>query len=110
MAEAVEAALADEQPLFVEAGTGTGKTLAYLVPAILSGKKDVVSTPTKALQEQIFTKDIPLLSGALHAHGVVFRAALMKGLANYVCKRRFSELLSAPGSSGTLDPALLRVI
>ncbi len=75
MAEAVEAALMAEHPLFVEAGTGTGKTLAYLVPAILSGKKVVVSTATKALQEQIFTKDLPLLEEALLAHGVRFRAA-----------------------------------
>jgi len=105
MAEAVEAALDEERPLFVEAGTGTGKTLAYLVPAILSGKKVVVSTATKALEEQIFSKDIPLLAEALDAHGIRFRAALMKGLPNYVCKRRFSEMLA-----GNLDPALARVI
>jgi ATP-dependent DNA helicase DinG len=110
MAEAVEDALADERPLFVEAGTGTGKTLAYLVPAILSGKKIVVSTATKALQEQIFTKDLPLIEEALLAHGVRFRAALMKGLSNYVCKRRLSEMLTSPGASGRLDPSLSRVI
>jgi ATP-dependent DNA helicase DinG len=110
MAEAVEEALEDERPLFVEAGTGTGKTLAYLVPAILSGKKVVISTATKALQEQIFTKDIPQLQEALLVHGVTFRAALMKGLSNYICKRRLTETLTAPGTSGRLDPALSRVL
>ncbi len=61
MAEAVEAALSDKRHLIVEAGTGTGKTLAYLVPAILSGKRVVISTGTKNLQEQLFYKDIPFL-------------------------------------------------
>jgi ATP-dependent DNA helicase DinG len=92
MADAVEEALARDRPLFVEAGTGTGKTLAYLVPAILSGRKVVVSTATKALQEQIFAKDLPLVAEVLAAHGVTFRAALMKGLTNYLCRRRFEEL------------------
>ena len=61
MAEAVEAALADKRHLIVEAGTGTGKTLAYLVPALLSGKRIIVSTGTKNLQEQLFFKDVPFL-------------------------------------------------
>ena len=61
MAEAVEAAIEDRRHLIVEAGTGTGKTLAYLVPAILSGKRVVISTGTKNLQEQLFFKDIPFL-------------------------------------------------
>src|ERR1700728_4371893 len=61
MAEAVEAALADKRHLIVEAGTGTGKTLAYLVPALQSGKRVVVSTGTKALQDQIARHDVPLL-------------------------------------------------
>src|ERR1700744_2954811 len=61
MAEAVESALADKRHLIVEAGTGTGKTLAYLVPAILSGKRVVISTGPKNLQEQLFFKDIPFL-------------------------------------------------
>src|SRR5690348_3731626 len=93
MAEAVERALADDRVLLAEAGTGTGKTLAYLVPAILSGKKIVVSTATRALQEQIFYKDLPLIEKAL---GLRANAALMKGLANYVCKRRQSELRASP--------------
>src|SRR5271165_1634758 len=61
MAEAVEAALADKRHLIVEAGTGTGKTLAYLVPALKSGKRVVISTGTKNLQEQLFFKDVPFL-------------------------------------------------
>lgn len=109
MAEAVEGALEDEHPLFVEAGTGTGKTLAYLVPAVLSGKKVVVSTATKALQDQIFAKDIPLLAQALAPHGVPVRAALMKGLANYLCKRRFAELRASPRAVAG-SPALTRML
>jgi ATP-dependent DNA helicase DinG len=96
MAEAVELALERETHLFVEAGTGTGKTLAYLVPAVLSGRKVIVSTATRALQEQIFLKDLPLVARALAAHGVPLRAALMKGLANYVCLRRFDEARANP--------------
>src|SRR3954453_21516177 len=61
MAEAVESALAEKKHLLVEAGTGTGKTLAYLIPAILSGKRVVISTGTKNLQEQLFYKDLPFL-------------------------------------------------
>jgi ATP-dependent DNA helicase DinG len=99
MAEAVEAAIAQDRPLFVEAGTGTGKTLAYLIPAILSGKKIIVSTATRALQEQIFTKDIPLVRNVLRAHGVDVNAALMKGLSNYLCKRRFQELRTSGDSN-----------
>src|SRR5262245_24124259 len=93
MADAVERALADDRVLVCEAGTGTGKTLAYLVPAILSGKKVVVSTATRALQEQIFTKDLPLVESVL---GLRPRAALMKGLANYLCQRRFREFAASP--------------
>jgi ATP-dependent DNA helicase DinG len=93
MTDAVERALRDERVLVCEAGTGTGKTLAYLVPAILSGKKVVVSTATRALQEQIFTKDIPLIRQTL---GLPVSAALMKGLTNYLCLRRFGEYRASP--------------
>ncbi|HEY3255380.1 MAG TPA: DEAD/DEAH box helicase, partial [Polyangiaceae bacterium] len=65
MARAVESALAQERVLICEAGTGTGKSLAYLVPALLSGKKVIVSTATRALEEQIFWKDLPLIERAL---------------------------------------------
>jgi ATP-dependent DNA helicase DinG len=106
MAEAVEAALLEDRPLFVEAGTGTGKTLAYLVPAILSGRKVVVSTATRALEEQIFQKDLPIVRQILEPLGVTFQAALMKGLGNYLCKRRLHErLASDPGGSGGSDRA-----
>ena len=111
MAEAVEEAFLQERPLFVEAGTGTGKTLAYLVPAILSGKKVIVSTATRALQEQIFTKDLPIVRSILAPLGVDFKAALMKGLANYVCKRRLNELLaSAEGARVGSDRDLSRIV
>jgi len=100
MARAVHQALLRDGHLFVEAGTGTGKTLAYLVPAVLSGKRVVVSTATHALQEQIFEKDLPLVREVLREHGVTFKAAIMKGLSNYLCKRRFGERLR----SGELVP------
>jgi ATP-dependent DNA helicase DinG len=89
LAEAIERALAEERILLSEAGTGTGKTLAYLVPAILSGKKVIISTATRALQEQIFFKDLPLVRRVL---GLSVEATLMKGLSNYLCRRRFEEL------------------
>jgi Rad3-related DNA helicase len=77
MARAVHRALEKDQHLFVEAGTGTGKTFAYLVPAVLSGRKVVISTATHALQEQIFEKDLPFVRKVLKEHGVELRAALM---------------------------------
>jgi ATP-dependent DNA helicase DinG len=109
MAEAVERALEQERHLFAEAGTGTGKTLAYLVPAILSGRKVIVSTATRALQDQIFGHDLPLVAEALGAHGVRFRASLMKGLANYVCLRRFEEARAAQGSRAA-DSNFARIV
>ncbi len=104
MADAVEHALAHDRVLVCEAGTGTGKTLAYLVPAILSGKKIVVSTATRALQEQIFNKDIPLIRQTL---GLRVDAALMKGLSNYLCLRRFGEYRASPEA---VDPHAARVL
>jgi ATP-dependent DNA helicase DinG len=90
MAQAVARAIDLGEVLLAEAGTGTGKTLAYLIPAILSGRKTVVSTGTKTLQEQLFFKDIPLLARALsHA----FVASLMKGRANYLCRRNLRQAL-----------------
>jgi ATP-dependent DNA helicase DinG len=86
MAAAVADVIERGGTLIAEAGTGTGKTLAYLVPAILSGKRVLVSTGTKNLQEQIFFKDIPLLRDAL---GKPFSATLMKGRSNYLCLHRF---------------------
>ncbi|HYR01437.1 MAG TPA: ATP-dependent DNA helicase [Casimicrobiaceae bacterium] len=82
MAEAVARAIADRSPLVAEAGTGTGKTFAYLVPALLYGGKVIVSTGTKTLQDQLFQRDLPLVRAAL---GVPVTLALLKGRANYVC-------------------------
>jgi ATP-dependent DNA helicase DinG len=79
--------------LMAEAGTGTGKTLAYLVPAILSRQRVLISTGTKNLQEQIYFKDIPVLREAL---GVPFTAAYMKGRANYLCLHRLDQLRASP--------------
>jgi ATP-dependent DNA helicase DinG len=79
--------------LLAEAGTGTGKTLAYLVPAILSRKRVLVSTGTKNLQEQIYFKDLPVLKQTL---GVPFTATYMKGRGNYLCLHRFDELTNGP--------------
>jgi ATP-dependent DNA helicase DinG len=109
MADAVEDALASDAPLFVEAGTGTGKTLAYLVPAVLSGRKIIVSTATRALQEQIFAKDLPLVREALAPFGVEVRATLMKGLSNYLCKRRHGELVATEGGRVAGDKWLSRI-
>ncbi len=85
MAEAVEEALAQKKSLVVEAGTGIGKTLAYLVPAILSGERVIISTGTKNLQDQLFFRDLPLVREAL---GVSIKTALLKGRANYLCLHR----------------------
>jgi len=93
MAEAVARALQEGGSLIVEAGPGTGKTFAYLVPAIYSGQRVVVSTGTKNLQEQIFFKDIPLLREMLP---VKFSVAYMKGRENYLCRRRFQIFRQQP--------------
>jgi len=87
--EAVASVLDTGGTLLAEAGTGTGKTLAYLVPAILSGQRVLVSTGTKNLQEQIYFKDIPALREAL---GVEFTATYMKGRANYLCLHKLDQL------------------
>ena len=96
MATAVARALADRRALLVEAGTGTGKTLAYLVPALESGHRVVVSTGTRALQDQIWRHDVPLLRTIVARE---FDATVLKGVANYVCRRRLAELGSHDESS-----------
>ena len=88
MADAVEDAIRDCEVLLVEAGTGTGKTWAYLVPALLSGQKVIVSTGTRNLQDQIMEQDVPLLLRQLDLDVDV---ACMKGLANYLCLRRYEQ-------------------
>ncbi|HEY2683486.1 MAG TPA: ATP-dependent DNA helicase [Steroidobacteraceae bacterium] len=99
MAKAVGAALARLEPLIVEAGTGTGKTFAYLIPALLSGRSVIISTGTRTLQDQLFRRDVPLLAKAL---GLPVKIALLKGRANYLCRHRLdlvtqqSSLLPPP--------------
>jgi ATP-dependent DNA helicase DinG len=88
MAAAVEEAIADRQMLVAEAGTGTGKTYAYLVPALMSGKRVIVSTGTKALQDQLFHRDLPRVRAVL---GARLSAALLKGRANYLCLHRLDQ-------------------
>lgn len=90
MAELVAQAIDEERHALVEAGTGVGKSLAYLIPAILSGQKTIVSTADKGLQDQLFHKDIPFLQGVLP---VEFTAAILKGRANYLCIERWNQEL-----------------
>jgi len=91
MAEAIQQALADHHHLVVEAGTGTGKTFAYLVPALASKRRVIVSTGTRALQDQLFHKDLPVVRDAL-ARPV--QTALLKGRANYLCRYRLESTLA----------------
>lgn len=94
MAEAVAAAFAQGRTLVVEAGTGIGKTFAYLVPALLAGHRVVISTGTLNLQDQLFYRDLPRVREAL---GRPVRVALLKGRANYVCRHRLGKALQQPG-------------
>jgi ATP-dependent DNA helicase DinG len=94
MAKAVGQALARLEPLIVEAGTGTGKTFAYLIPALLSGRSVIISTGTRTLQDQLYRRDVPLLAKAL---GLPVKVALLKGRANYLCRHRL-ELATQQGS------------
>ena len=107
MAAAVARTLAEGGTLLVEAGTGTGKTLAYLVPAILGRKRVLVSTGTKNLQEQIFFKDLPALRDAL---GIPFTATYMKGRGNYLCRHRFDEFRERPLFKNIDERIYLRVV
>lgn len=91
MAQAVGNAVKFATPVVVEAGTGTGKTFAYLVPALLSGKKTIVSTGSKNLQDQLFNRDLPTIQKALKYKGKV---ALLKGRANYLCLERLDQLIA----------------
>ncbi|MBZ4421604.1 ATP-dependent DNA helicase [Myxococcus sp. RHSTA-1-4] len=93
MARAVERAFNERSYLLAEAGTGTGKTLAYLVPALLSGRRVVVSTATKTLQDQIFFKDLPLMREKM---GLRFEAAYLKGRGNYLCLHRYDAFSKDP--------------
>jgi ATP-dependent DNA helicase DinG len=101
MAQAVEQALGEKRHLIVEAGTGTGKTLAYLVPVIRSGKRVIISTGTKNLQEQLFYKDVPFLEQALYGNtGSRLSVCYMKGRNNYLCRKKLYDLTDQPVLSG----------
>jgi ATP-dependent DNA helicase DinG len=89
MAEIVEQAFQKQQHVVIEAGTGTGKTLAYLIPAIRSGRRVVVSTATKSLQEQLFQKDVPFLQKHFAPN---LKAALMKGRSNFICRQKVHQM------------------
>jgi ATP-dependent DNA helicase DinG len=107
MAAAVADAIEQGHVLLAEAGTGTGKTLAYLVPAILSGRRVLVSTGTKTLQEQIFTKDLPLLQASLD---IPFKATYMKGRGNYLCLHRLDQFRDNPMAMAFADADTMSAI
>jgi ATP-dependent DNA helicase DinG len=115
MAVAVEHALDERRHLVVQAGTGTGKSLAYLVPAILSGGKIVVSTATKALQDQLAGRDLPFLQKALP---MPFEFAVLKGRSNYLCQQRVKEVAGGDGqlelegveATGSLSKEILKLV
>jgi len=96
MAKAVERALAERRHLIVEAGTGTGKTLAYLLPALRTGQRVIISTGTKALQDQLYFRDVPFLETLLGD----LRVCYMKGRANYLCRHKLVTLRTQPILSG----------
>ena len=96
MAKAVERALEERRHLIVEAGTGTGKTLAYLLPALRTGQRVIVSTGTKALQDQLYFRDVPFLETLLGE----LRVCYMKGRANYLCRHKLATLRNQPILSG----------
>ena len=101
MAERVADALLGRESLVVEAGTGTGKTFAYLVPALLSGARVLISTGTRTLQDQLFAKDLPLVSAAL---GRPARVALLKGRTNYLCRYRLTRSQEEIEQLGLIEP------
>jgi len=93
MAELVEEAFHKKRHLLVEAGTGTGKTLAYLIPAIRSGRRVVISTATKSLQEQLFTKDVPFVQKHFAPE---LKVAVMKGRSNFLCRQKVYQMQGRP--------------
>jgi ATP-dependent DNA helicase DinG len=107
MAQAVSDAFEQNQHLCVEAGTGTGKTLAYLLPVIFSDKRVIISTATKNLQEQLFLKDVPFLEKTL---GQKLSVCYMKGRSNYLCWNKLEEIEGQPYLFSPHDPEYLRLI
>ncbi|HEY6370832.1 MAG TPA: ATP-dependent DNA helicase [Candidatus Sulfotelmatobacter sp.] len=111
MAQAVEQALEEKRHLIVEAGTGTGKTLAYLMPVIRSGKRVIISTGTKNLQEQLFYKDVPFLQQALYGDtSGRLSVCYMKGRNNYLCRKKLYDLTDQPVLSGLEEIEQYRAI
>ncbi len=118
MAQAVEQALEEKRHLIVEAGTGTGKTLAYLMPVIRSGKRVIISTGTKNLQEQLFYKDVPFLEHALFGKPASgeedssrrLSVCYMKGRNNYLCRKKLYDLTDQPVLSGLEEIEQYRAI
>jgi ATP-dependent DNA helicase DinG len=113
MAQAVEQALEEKRHLIVEAGTGTGKTLAYLMPVIRSGKRVIISTGTKNLQEQLFYKDVPFLEQALFGtsgNTEKLSVCYMKGRNNYLCRKKLYDLTDQPILSGMEEIEQYRAI
>lgn len=106
MAARIAEALEQRQLLLVEAGTGTGKTFAYLVPVLLSGRRTLISTGTRTLQDQLFHRDLPLLAAAL---GRPARVALLKGRGNYLCRERLEAFARQQSLLAGADPLLVRV-
>jgi ATP-dependent DNA helicase DinG len=106
LAEEVATAIAGEGTLVCEAGTGTGKTYAYLVPALLSGKRVIISTGTKNLQDQLFHRDLPLVREALR---VPVHVALLKGRSNYLCLHRLQQAIAAGQGTATQQAELQAV-
>ena len=102
MAKVVADAIVNHAVLAVEAGTGVGKTWAYLAPLLLAGQRAWISTSTQALQEQLYQRDIPALSAAL---GLPVRVAMLKGRSNYVCVHRLAMVRSGALNTGASDPA-----
>src|SRR3954469_2930934 len=107
MAEAIAQAIDSTGVLVAEAGTGTGKTFAYLVPALLAGGKVIVSTGTKTLQDQLFDRDLPAVRQALSSGA---SAALLKGRSNYVCLYRMKRAAGEARLSSPEEAAQLRRI
>jgi len=112
MAQSVEQALEEKRHLIVEAGTGTGKTLAYLMPVIRSSKRVIISTGTKNLQEQLFYKDVPFLEQALYgeASSSHLSVCYMKGRNNYLCRKKLYDLTDQPVLSGLEEIEQYRAI
>src|SRR5437588_4472501 len=111
MAQSVERAIEERRHLIVEAGTGTGKTLAYLMPVIRSGKRVIISTGTKNLQEQLFHKDVPFLEQALYSEADrKLSVCYMKGRNNYLCRKKLFDLTTQPVLSGLEEIEQYRAI